>query len=139
MWNVLKNKLIQTFLIPLLLKIVRKTLESKVVTSTKTKIFEWIKSIIARTDTKFDDKHLLPFIEKVENAFTNPCNIEFFIDGIMEIVEEIFTGEPWQVWAATGIQMIRDVVIATETEWDDKTILPVLDNIEEVLNLPDND
>ena len=58
---------------------------------------------------------------------------------IIQIIESILTPENIKKYADKLFDLLEDVIEDSETEWDDKTILPIIELFRAGLNIPDND
>ena len=58
---------------------------------------------------------------------------------IKAICKDMLTKENLQKYGDRLFDLIEDFVADTATRWDDRTVLPVVRKIREVVDIPDND
>lgn len=56
---------------------------------------------------------------------------------IMDFIEKLLTTENFQKWGDKIFDLIEEAVKDSETTWDDKTVLPLVQLLRSSLNLPD--
>jgi Na+-transporting methylmalonyl-CoA/oxaloacetate decarboxylase beta subunit len=65
--------------------------------------------------------------------------LKLLIPILMQIVESLLTPENLKLYGDKLFDLIEDFVANSETEWDDKTILPIIKLFRIGLDIPDND
>ena len=58
---------------------------------------------------------------------------------LMEVIKKLLTPENIAAYGDKLFDMIEDMVVATENDIDDCTVLPVIKALRVGLNIPDND
>jgi len=65
--------------------------------------------------------------------------LELALPIIMNVVEGLLNPENIQKYGDKLFDFIEDAVAASETTFDDKTVLPIIKALRVGLNIPDND
>ena len=65
--------------------------------------------------------------------------LKLLIPILMQIIQSILKPENIQKYADKLFDLLEAIVKDSETEWDDKTILPVLELFRTALNIQHND
>lgn len=58
---------------------------------------------------------------------------------ITKFIKELLSGENYKKWIDKLFDFIEDVVVDSETEFDDKLVLPIIDQLRVLLDVPDED
>lgn len=58
---------------------------------------------------------------------------------VVKFIEDLLTTENLQTWADKLFDFIEDMVVDSKTNWDDKLVLPVVQQMRRALNVPDED
>ena len=65
--------------------------------------------------------------------------LKLIIPIVMQIIENLLSPENIKKYGDKLFDLLEDVIKDSETEWDDKTLLPVIKLFRAGLNIPDND
>ena len=89
-----------------------------------------------KTETRFDDELVVPACNLVRAALRMPGEVD--VQGEMNKLFEAI-GDNYVQFIDAGLDFVEDQIAETATDLDDMTILPLLNMIRDVLQVPDND
>lgn len=58
---------------------------------------------------------------------------------ILKIIESLLTDEYIKKYGDKLFDLVEDAVIDSDTKWDDKIVLPIINALRAGLHIPDND
>lgn len=111
---------------------------------------EWLEEKIKETTTEYDDATVIPIIEMIKT--TLGINEKYpdedvalqsqtaqMLNGLLKSLFTMLSPELLKGFLDSGLDVIENMISASETTTDDRLVLPIIGMIRKSFDIPDND